>query len=264
MKWGIPVAGLLMLAAGLVSAQAIAQQSRTHAALAIDRKAGSLYGWAVDHPSSEAARARAREECLQRNGSCQVVLEFAGGCGAYAVERGNDSLYGWAVAGDRAGAEARALEEARKRGGKDVLVRVWGCNSGPLEAAHADDTHGGVHFVYAVRVTTGEAAKLCFVSDVFYIDDVAVRSGDQWAWGPDAGNRLAPYVSRFNAAVNAREPGTAVELAGGWRGGNELDFGMMPTSGGNVGQRRDRMRGAIAGFAEDCRSRGYEVVSIVL
>lgn len=257
------MAGLVLLAAGIVFLPAVAQQTSTHAALAIDRKAGSLYGWAIDQPSSDAARDRAREECLQRNGSCEVVLQFTGGCGAYAVERGNESLYGWGIARDRAGAEARALEEARNRGGTDVLVRVWGCNTGPLEA-DAGSANGGVHFVYAVRVTNGEAAKLCFVSNVFHVDDVAVRSADAWTWRPDAGDRLAPYVAKFDAAVNAREPGTAVELAGGWRGGNELDFDMMPSSGGNEDQRRDRMRGAIDGFAADCRSRGYEVVSIAL
>lgn len=258
------MAGLMLLAGGIVSLPAFAQQASTHAALAIDRKAGSLYGWAIDHPSSDVARARAREECLQRRGSCEVVLEFAGGCGAYAVERGNDSLYGWATAGDRAGAEGRALEEARKRGGKDVLVRVWGCNSGPLDSDGAENPDGGVHFVYPLRVTRGETVKLCFVSSVFYVDNVAVQAGDKWTWRPDAGDKLDPYVARFAAAVKAREPGTSVELEGGWRGGNELDFDMMPRSGANVSQRRDRMRGAIDGFAADCRSKGYEVVSIAL
>lgn len=264
MKSKRSIALLMLLTLGMVSEQVLAQQATTHAALAIDRKAGSLYGWAIDHPSSEVARARAAQECLQRGGSCEVVLEFAGGCGAYAVERGNDSLYGWATAGDRAGAEGRALEEARKRGGKDVLVRVWGCNSGPLESGIAENLNGGVHFVYPLRVTRGETMKLCFVSSVFYVDDVAVQSGGKWTWRPEAGNQLAPYVARFAAAVNAREPGTSVELEGGWRGGNELDFDMMPRSGASLSQRRDRMKGAIDGFAADCRSKGYEVVSIAL
>lgn len=254
--------GISVLLAGL-ALPAHSQEPGTHAALAIDRKAGSLYGWAVDQASSDAARDRAREECLQRNGTCEVVLQFTGGCGAYAVERGNDSLYGWATASDRAGAEAKALDEARKRGGKEVLVRVWGCNTGPLEPG-AVPSDGGVHFVYVVRVTTGDAAKLCFVSNVFRVDDVAVQSAGAWTWRVDAADRLAPYVARFAAAVNARAPGTAVELAGGWHGGNELDFDMMPSSGGNEEQRRDRMRGAIDGFAADCRSRGYDVVSISL
>lgn len=260
----IPAAGWLLLAFGLASPLAAAAQASTSAALAIDRKAGSLYGWAVDHPSPEAARDRAREECLQRGGSCEVVLEFAGGCGAYAVERGNDSLYGWGTASDRAGAEGRALEEARKRGGKDVLVRVWGCNSGPLAQDKAAAATAGVHFVYPVRVTRGETVKLCFVSNVFYVDDVAVRAGDRWAWRPDAGGKLAPYVDRFTASVQAREPGTRVELEGGWRGGNELDFDVMPGSEEGLGRRRTRMQGAVDGFAADCRSRGYEVVPIDL
>jgi hypothetical protein len=258
------ITGALLLALGMASTPATAQQATTHAALAIDRKAGSLYGWAVDHPSPQAARDRAREECVQRGGSCEVVLEFSGGCGAYAVERGNESLYGWATAGDRAGAEGRALEEARTRGGKDVLVRVWGCNSGPLGEGEAAPATGGVHFVYPLRVTRGETVKLCFVSNVFHVDNVAVRSGDRWTWQPDAGNQLAPYVARFTAAVQAREPGTQVDLQGGWRGGNELDFEMLPAAAGDLGKRRERLRVAIDGFAADCRTRGYEVVSITL
>lgn len=264
MKSSFLMSGLMLLVGGLVSLQTHAQEPSTHAALAIDRKAGSLYGWAVDQPSSDAASARARDECLQRNGSCEVVLQFAGGCGAYVVERGNDSLYGWATASDRASAEARALEEARKRGGQDVLVRVWGCNTGPLTPDVAAPSESGVHFVYVLRVTRGELVKLCFASNPFYVNGVAVRSGDKWTWAPDSADQLAPYVSRFGAAVNAREPGTAVELEGGWRGGNELDFDMLPGFGGNLSQRRDRMQGAVEGFAEDCRSRGYEVVSIPL
>lgn len=264
MKPGIRVAGWVLLASGMACLQAIAQQASTHAALAIDRKAGSLYGWAVNQPASTTAHERAREECLKRGGSCEVVLTFAGGCGAYAVERGNDSLYGWATASDRARAEARALEEARQRGGKDVLVRVWGCNSGPLAGDAATPRNAGVHFVYAMRVTRGETVKLCFVSNPFYVDDVAVQADGKWTWRADAGDRLASYVSRFGVAVNAREPGTSIGLEGGWRGGNELDFGMLPSTGGNVSQRRDRMLGAVNGFAEDCRSRNYEVVSISL
>jgi hypothetical protein len=255
----------LLLALGMVSSQALAQQAASHAALAIDRKAGSLYGWAVEQPTADAARNRARQECVERNGTCEVVLEFAGGCGAYAVERGNDSLYGWGVASDQAGAETRALDEARKRGGKDVLVRVWGCNAGPLQAADAGNADGGVHFVYPLRVTRGETVKLCFVSNVFYVDNVAVRSGDAWTWRPEAAGQLQSYVSRFAAAVEAREPGTRVELEGGWRGGNELDFEMMPSSGsGDLGKRRVRMQAAIDGFTADCRTRGCEVESISL
>lgn len=110
------------------------------AALAIDRRNGERYGWAVDYSTREAADRRALQECSRTGGSCQIVLRFTGGCGAYAVDRSRGSTaWGWGTAGDRGGAEGRAAAEARKRGGTNIATRVWGCNSvrGPSASEQA-------------------------------------------------------------------------------------------------------------------------------
>lgn len=95
-------------------------------ALAIDRNDGERYGWAIDYSSQSEADERALRECGE---GCRIVLRFSEGCGAYVVERGNPTLYGWGTHTTRAAAEARARQEARDRGGVDLVLRVWGCNS---------------------------------------------------------------------------------------------------------------------------------------
>lgn len=112
----------------LAEHEALVGRKTEVAALAVDRRDGSRYGWAINHSSQEDADQRALQECQKTGENCQIVLRFAEGCGAYAVERGNGSLYGWGTDTTRQAAEARALAEARARGGKDVLIRVWGCN----------------------------------------------------------------------------------------------------------------------------------------
>lgn len=115
----------------MVLASSVHAQDARHAALAIDRNDGERWGWAVDYPDPGAAEQRALDECRRNGGQCHIVLRFTGGCGVYVVERGNGSLYGWGTAASRAAAEARARQEAWDRGGRDLMVRVWGCNSTP-------------------------------------------------------------------------------------------------------------------------------------
>lgn len=112
------------------------------ASLAIDRRNGSRYGWAVDYESLSGSDARALAECKRGTSNCQVVLRFTGGCGAYAADQTKgSSVYGWGTAGSRNEAESRARAEARKRGGTSIVTRVWGCNS--VKAAGAAKASGG-------------------------------------------------------------------------------------------------------------------------
>jgi hypothetical protein len=100
------------------------------ASLAIDRRNGSRYGWAIDYPNVGQSDERALAECSRDGSSCQIVLRFTGGCGAYAADSARGSTaYGWGTAPSRSAAESRARDEARKRGGTNVGTRVWGCNS---------------------------------------------------------------------------------------------------------------------------------------
>lgn len=99
------------------------------AALAIDRRSGDRFGWAIDYEDRDAADARALAECRRLGGECHVVLRFTGGCGAYAVQAGSDAVYGWGTNTTRPAAESRARDEVRQRGGDSPVIRVWGCNS---------------------------------------------------------------------------------------------------------------------------------------
>ena len=56
------------------------------ASLAVDRRQGSRYGWAIDYANWDQSDARALLECQRNGGSCQIVLRFTGGCGAYAAD----------------------------------------------------------------------------------------------------------------------------------------------------------------------------------
>lgn len=120
----LTVAAAVLALSAATSANAYDNQ---YAALAIDHNAGDQWGWAVNHYTQGEADRAALNECGR---NCRVVLRFYGGCGAYAVERGNDSLYGWGLAATKEAAQNRALAEVRARGGRDNMVRVWGCNGG--------------------------------------------------------------------------------------------------------------------------------------
>jgi hypothetical protein len=187
-----------------ISSGAMAQSSGTHAALAIDRKDGSLYGWAVDFDSAGAAEQRAKDECLQRGGTCHIVLRFKGGCGAYAVERGNNSLYGWGTADSRSAAEARALQEARERGGTDLVIRVWGCNSGELEVAEEESSEQitGVTYLYMTKMHWGEGLTgNCYISRVMYLPNAARLFNGKWELLPGKEEELYRLDPVFEAKI---------------------------------------------------------------
>ena len=95
-------------------------------ALAIDSKQGPSWGWAIDYPTVQAAERRVLSECGE---DCHVVMTFSGECAALAADQTQDStVFGWAKHyDDSAGAQNRAMDECRQRGGTSCLVRVWGC-----------------------------------------------------------------------------------------------------------------------------------------
>lgn len=249
-----------------VALETAAPAAGSSAALAIDKRDGSRYGWAINYESASSARARALEECGRLGGKCQVVLEFSGGCGAYAVERGNGSLYGWGTAENRGEAESRALEEARKRGGKDVLIRVWGCNDGKLQTASpSSPSDGGVYFIYAMRMTVkGSDEKVCFVSNPFYVPGVAAKSGDEWAFTSAAPGRLAPYVAKFDSAIKRKYSNASAELEGGWHGGNEITTLSPKMPNVERSKRQKMMADGAAAIKADCSNRGYQIYPVAL
>ena len=109
----------------LVGQLAVVGVVHAHGALAIDGNKGAHYGWAVNYPSARAAREHALRQCGRK---CNVVMSFSKGCGAYAASqaRGRDH-HGWAHTRDESSARHRAMRECHNRGGRQCIVRVWGC-----------------------------------------------------------------------------------------------------------------------------------------
>jgi len=101
-------------------------QAMAAGALAIDTNQCSSWGWGVNYPNTAQASQRALNDC---GGSCQVVLQFNSGCGAYATDQANSSTaYGWGTASSGGAAQSRAISECQSRGGSSCMIRAWGCN----------------------------------------------------------------------------------------------------------------------------------------
>ena len=120
---------LALVLLGLFTVISAEPQNDQWGALAIDSNQGDQWGAAVHQPTLQAAQRRALSEC---GGNCRVVMTFSGGeCAALAADQANGStIYGWAKMYDSsAGAQNRAMNECRQKGGTSCIVRVWGCNS---------------------------------------------------------------------------------------------------------------------------------------
>ncbi len=106
---------------------AIANNAFAWGALAIDSNQGSAYGLSYDQPNARAADAWALKECGQ---GCRVVKNFINGCGAYAADQApGGTAYGWGTASTEGEAKSIALDNCRRYGGTECIVRVWSCNS---------------------------------------------------------------------------------------------------------------------------------------
>ena len=97
-----------------------------YGALAIDSNQGPSWGWAIDYKTVQAANRRALREC---GGNCCIAMRFSNECAAFAADQAQGStIYGWANGYDTgAGAQNRATDECRKKGGTACIVRAWGC-----------------------------------------------------------------------------------------------------------------------------------------
>ncbi len=102
-------------------------------AIAVDRIDGFVYGYSIDQPSVEQARARAFDECSKQGGDCVVELEFSGDnrCGSYrTIDSSAGSAYGWGKAANRKIAGEKARTECEQRAnGHSCSNHVWACNS---------------------------------------------------------------------------------------------------------------------------------------
>ncbi|MGI2172482.1 DUF4189 domain-containing protein [Shewanella sp. MF05960] len=108
------------------------QESFANGSLAIDKNKGSQYGWAVDYPTIQLAEKRALEECGK---NCYIVFSFDGGAAAYAVDQSKGSnIWSWGRADSAVRAKQIALEEAKSRGAKNPIIRVWAQESKDSES----------------------------------------------------------------------------------------------------------------------------------
>jgi hypothetical protein len=116
---------LLTLFLGL--ALLLSNSTWANGALAIDANQGRAYGLGVNYDSMVGAERRALAECGR---GCRIVVRFPSACAAYAADQSKGStVYGWAPGNDRDQAQAKAIMNCRKYGGRQCSVRVWGCNS---------------------------------------------------------------------------------------------------------------------------------------
>ncbi|RDV25252.1 DUF4189 domain-containing protein [Alteromonas aestuariivivens] len=96
-------------------------------ALAIDGNQGGQYGFSYDYDNVADAKNRALREC---GSGCYIVQVFETGCAAYAADQAQGSTaYGWGKASTSNEAKTIALSYCREYGGRNCIVRVWGCNS---------------------------------------------------------------------------------------------------------------------------------------
>jgi hypothetical protein len=117
----------ILYAAALTIGLGIANNVFAWGSLAIDNNQGRAYGLSYDYPTAQEADARALKECGY---GCQVVKNFATGCGAYAADQSYGSTtYGWGLATTGQEAQDIALNYCRQSGGANCMIRVWSCNS---------------------------------------------------------------------------------------------------------------------------------------
>lgn len=270
MKYFVSAVTLSLFLTLLISTSATSQNAASGqtASLAIDQRNGDQYGWAIQYGSRAKADERALKECEKNGGEeCHVVLRFTGGCGVYVVERGNSSLYGWGTAETREAAESRAISEVRALGGKDLVVRVWGCNEGDLtNSEEVTESLKGVffyHFVYSAD------ENRCFVTNALYQPALARKQDDRWVWSQIAKNIMTPVAERWMDAVEDNLYGYLGDLREhaitrgplDWAGKNEVDHNNTALNQSN-GERREIMEVAIQHAVKLCRDAGAEIVRV--
>ncbi len=116
------------LRAVLAAAALFGAASAGHAAgaIAIGACAAYGYGYAYDHPSTEAAKDAALANC---SGTCKQVVTTQKGCVAFAIDgRKPCGPHGFANAPRLGVAQNTALKHCYKHGGKDCVIRAWICD----------------------------------------------------------------------------------------------------------------------------------------
>ena len=110
----------------VLAAVALFGAGAAHAAGAIAIGACAAYGYAYDHPSTEAAKEAALANC---SGTCKQVVTTQKGCVAFAIDGRKPCGPSGYANGPRLGvAQNTALKHCYKHGGKDCVIRAWICD----------------------------------------------------------------------------------------------------------------------------------------
>ena len=254
-----------------IATTSFSQSKGQFASLAIDARNGNAYGWAINYNSYSESNNRALAECEQNGGDCQIVLNFIGGCGAYVVEKGNPNLYGWGVADSRAEAERIAKKEAQAQGGKNLIVRVWGCNgeSGLQEyEVSAPDIKG----VFGFHFFKNDLTEKVFITQPFYQPAVAMKQGGAWVWSSDAEKKMSPRAQKFIDAViedlygylGENKDKAFTQNGLNWQGMNELKVSNSDISKESTAERKEKMNDVVKQVIKAMKNQGYEVIEIDL
>lgn len=258
---------LLMILTLLFTTEINAQ----NAALAIDQNNGDRYGWAVDYENQTDADKRALTECERNGGNCNIVLRFTGGCGVYVVERGSSSLYGWGTANTKSEAEVRARKEATVIGGKDLIVRVWGCNgdSELVKSEEGQKMAKGVFYFYYTE--NSDIEKVAYVSDLMYQPGIATKSGAKWEMTNKAESILMPVAKQFYDYTDDAIYGwlgdlkeAAIKRTGyNWEGINEIKYNSDALDM-SLNDRRERIEKERQGLIKELKDGGFKVKNVNL
>ena len=131
----------MLLAVAMLPALGHAQKE--FGALAVNHHQPQLYGWAVNAYTKGEADSSALKECVNKGGSCRIVMRFHNDCAAYATGQtagSTEYVAGWTwEQADWAAAEAEALGECIKRGGTPdtCVVRERNCTNQQIAAQSA-------------------------------------------------------------------------------------------------------------------------------
>lgn len=244
----------------------ITETNAQNAALAIDQNNGDRYGWAVDYETQTDADKRALTECQRNGGNCNVVLRFTGGCGVYVVEQGNNSLYGWGTGNTKSEAETRARKEATAIGGKDLIVRVWGCNGNGnlVKSEEGQKMVKGVFYFYYTE--NSDIEKVAYVSDLMYQPGIATKSGTKWVMTNNSESILMPIAKQFYDYTDNAIYGwlgdlkdEAIKRTGyNWEGINEIKYNSEALDM-NLNDRRERIEKGRQGLIKELKDEGYAI-----
>lgn len=248
-------------------------QDGDYGSLAIDATNGNQYGWAINYDTQVEANRKALAECQKNGGNqCHTVLYFKGGCAAYVVDRDSASLYGWGAANTQAEAEGIAKQEARARGGSNLVVRVWGCNSNTLQSSDSETPL--IQGTYVLHYSKSDSDKKAYISNIFFQPNVVRKNGESWSWTSDASQILSPIATDFYDQIEediygylSKEERNKVLTRNSnvdWEGVSEFKYLKSSLPMTDMSARKDKINSVKEQLIDAARNDGFTIVNITL